>query len=254
MDFTGKTVIVTGAGAGIGRATALLFGSLGGNVVVNSLDGPSRRGQTTVGLIEQAGGAAVFAPGDVSDPSVCAAVAQTALDRFGRLDVLVNNAGVVVGGTVETTSDEALDLMLRVNVKGVFFMSRAAVPALRAGGGGVIVNVGSVAGLKGHLDRAAYAASKGAVTALTRSMAADHVTDGIRVNCVCPGTTRTPALQAKIDTASDPAAMERTFVQRQPMARLGRPEEVAHAIAYAACDEAAFMTGSVIVIDGGMTM
>lgn len=254
MDFSGKTVIVTGAGAGIGRAAAQVFAEHGANVVVNSLAGPSQGGPETVELVLAAGGTAVFAPGDVSDPAACRAVVGVALDRFGRLDVLANNAGVVVPGTVETTSDEALELTLAVNVKGAFFMARAAVPALRASGGGVIVNTGSVAALKGHVDRAAYAASKGAVVALTRSMAADHVREGIRVNVVCPGTTATPAIEAKIRDAGDPAAAEAAFVARQPIGRLGRPEEIAYAIAYAASDEAAFMTGSVVVIDGGMTM
>ena len=156
-------------------------------------------------------------------------------------------------GTVETTSEADIDAMLTVNVKGAVLMARAALPALRETGG-VIVNVGSVAALKGHVDRAVYAASKGAVVALTKSMATDHVGEGVRVNCVCPGTTLTPALQAKIDQAPDPAAMEAQFVGRQPMGRLGTPEEIAGAVAYAASSEAAFMTGSVLVIDGGMTM
>lgn len=254
MDFTGKTVIITGSGAGIGRETALLFARKGARVVVNSLAGPSRRGGATVDEIVAAGGEAVLAPGDVSDPATCAAAVQAAVDHFGGLDILVNNAGVVIPGTVESTSDEALELMLSVNVKGPFYMARAAVPALRASGGGVIVNTGSVAAIKGHTDRAAYAATKGAVVALTRSMAADYVSEGIRVNCVCPGTTLTPALEDKIRRSSDPVAAEAEFVGRQPLGRLGRPVEIANAIAYAASSEAAFMTGSVVVIDGGMTM
>lgn len=254
MDFSGKTVIVTGAGAGIGRATALLFAERGANVVVNALAGEAQGGPETVAQITTGGGSAVFAPGDVSRPTDCAAVVEKALSAFGRLDVLANNAGIVIAGTVETTSDEALDAMLNVNVRGVFSMARAAIPELRASGGGVIVNTGSVAALKGHVNRAAYAATKGAVVALTRSMAADHVKEGIRVNCVCPGTTLTPALQAKIDNAEDAAAMEATFVSRQPLGRLGKPREIAGAIVYVASDEAGFMTGSVVVIDGGMTM
>ncbi len=254
MDFTEKVVIVTGAGAGIGRATALKFASLGASVVVNALDGDGQGGPETVSMIEAAGGRAVFAPGDVSSSADCGGVVQTALEEFGRLDVLANNAGIVIPGTVETTTDQALAAMLDVNVKGVFYMARAAVAAMKQSGGGVIVNTGSVAALEGHVDRAGYAASKGAVVALTRSMAADLVHDGIRVNVVCPGTTRTPAIDAKIAASSDPAAMEAAFVARQPMGRLGTPDEIAHAIAFLACDEAAYMTGTVLVIDGGMTM
>jgi NAD(P)-dependent dehydrogenase (short-subunit alcohol dehydrogenase family) len=144
--------------------------------------------------------------------------------------------------------------MLDVNVNGPVYMSRAALPALRRRGGGVIVNVASVAAIRGHVDRAVYAATKGAAVALTKSMAADHVGEGIRVNCVCPGTRLTPAIEAKIRSASDPAGMEESFVRRQPIGRLGLPSEIAHAIAYVASEEAAFMTGSVVVIDGGMTM
>ncbi|QCB94020.1 SDR family NAD(P)-dependent oxidoreductase [Cellulomonas shaoxiangyii] len=254
LNFEGRRVIVTGAGAGIGRETALLLARHGAAVVVNALEGAAHGGQETVDEIVAAGGRALFVPGDVSDPEACRTVVETTVGELGGLDVLVNNAGVVLPGTVETTSDEALDTMLAVNVKGVFSMSRAAVPAMRQNGGGVIVNTGSVAAIKGHTDRAAYAATKGAVVALTRSMAADHIGENIRVNCVCPGTTMTPAIEQKIASAPDPAAAEQAFVGRQPIGRLGYPSEIAHAIAFAASPEVGYMTGSVLVIDGGMTM
>ncbi|MFC7404141.1 SDR family NAD(P)-dependent oxidoreductase [Georgenia alba] len=252
MDFSGKTVLVTGAGAGIGRATALLLARHGASVVVNATAG-SDRGPATVEAIAAGGGRAVLAAGEVQDAAACEAAVETAVATFGGIDVLVNNAGLAIPGTVETTTEADLDRMLAVNVKGTVLMSRAALPALRDSRG-VIVNVASVAGLKGHKDRAGYAASKGAVVALTKSMAVDHVGEGVRVNCVCPGTTLTPALEAKIRGAQDPAETERQFVARQPLGRLAAPEEIAHAIAYAASAEASFMTGSVLVIDGGMTM
>lgn len=253
MDFSGQTAIVTGGGAGIGRATALLLASHGASVVVNSTPA-SGRGEATVEEIVSTGGSAAYCPGDVADFATAAAAVEVARTRFGGLDVLVNNAGLSLPGTVETTTDEELQLMLDVNVSGTILMSRAALPALRASGGGAIVNVASVAAIKGHRERAVYAATKGAIVALSRSMAVDHVAEGIRVNCVCPGTTLTPAIEEKIRTDPDPAAAEAAFVHRQPLGRLGLPREIAHAIAYVASAEASFMTGSVVVIDGGMTM
>ncbi|AYY15048.1 SDR family oxidoreductase [Actinobacteria bacterium YIM 96077] len=253
MDFSGRTAIVTGSGAGIGRETALLLASHGANVVVNSRNGAGR-GQATVDEIVASGGRAAYAPGDVAEPATAAGAVEMAVTEFGGLDILVNNAGLTIPGTVETTSEDDVQRMLDVNVTSTILMSRAAMPALRARGGGTIVNVASVAGIKGHQDRAVYSATKGAIVALSRSMAVDHVPDGIRVNCVCPGTTLTPAIEEKINSSPDPDAAERAFVHRQPMGRLGLPREIAHTIAHVASAEAAFMTGSVVVIDGGMTM
>ncbi len=255
MDFTNKVVLITGAGAGIGRAAALLFAKQGAKISVNALMPDEKQsGVITVEMIKKLGGDAVFIPGDVSKTESAEKIVKDTLDAFGRIDVLVNNAGVVIPGRVDNMSEEAYDITMLVNVKGTFLMSRYAVPVMQKQGGGVIVNTGSVAALKGHVDRSAYCASKGAVVALSRAMAADYVKDHIRVNCICPGTTYTPAIEEKIRTAKDPAAMEAAFVERQPMGRLGRVEEIAQAIAFAACEEAGYMTGSVIVIDGGMTM
>lgn len=255
MDFTNKTVLITGAGAGIGRAAALLFAKLGAKVAVNALIPDEKQsGVVTEDMIKEAGGEAVFIPGDISKAESAEKIVRDTLDAFGRIDILVNNAGVVIPGRVDNTSEEAFDITMQVNVKGTFLMSKYTIPVMQKQGGGVIVNTGSVAALKGHVDRAAYCASKGAVVALSRAMAAEYIKDNIRVNCICPGTTYTPAIEEKIRTAPDPAAMEAVFVGRQPMGRLGRVEEIAQAIAFAACDEAAYMTGSVIVIDGGMTM
>lgn len=255
MNFKGKIVLITGAGGGIGRATALLFAQNGAKVVANALKPDKKQsGVVTVDMICEAGGEAIFIEGDVSKPESAQAIVEKAVETFGRLDILVNNAGIVIPGNLDSTSEQDFDLTMQVNVKGTFLVSKYTVAQMKKQGGGVIVNIGSVAALKGHMDRVSYCASKGAVVALSRAMAADHVKDNIRVNVVCPGTTYTPAIQEKIRTASDPAAMEATFVGRQPMGRLGRVEEIAQAVAFAACEEAAYMTGSVIVIDGGMTM
>lgn len=255
MDFTNKVVLITGAGAGIGRATALNFAKSGAKVAVNALmPDKNQDGNITVDLIREKDGEAVFIPGDISKSESAQKIVEDTLKHFGKIDILINNAGVVIPGRVDNTPEDAFDITMLVNVKGTFLMSKYVIPHMQKQGGGVIVNTGSVAALKGHTDRSAYCASKGAVVALSRAMAADYIKDNIRVNCVCPGTTYTPAIEEKIKTAADPAAMEAIFVERQPMGRLGRVEEIAHAIVFASCQEAAYMTGSVIVIDGGMTM
>jgi len=190
----------------------------------------------------------------VSNASDAERIVKETVAAFGRLDILVNNAGIVLPGRADNTSEEDFDKTMRINVKGTFLMCKYAVPQMKAQGGGVIVNIASVAAIKGHTDRLAYSASKGAVYAMTKAMAADYVRDNIRVNCVCPGTTYTPAIEEKIRTAPDPEAMKAMFVGRQPMGRLGKVEEIAHAVLFVCCDEAAYMTGSPIIIDGGMTM
>jgi meso-butanediol dehydrogenase/(S,S)-butanediol dehydrogenase/diacetyl reductase len=251
MNFQGKSVLITGAGKGIGRQAALLFAEKGAKVAVNSR---SRSGEETLEALKRAGAEGIFIQGDVSRRADAERMVSETVRAFGRLNILVNNAGIVLPGRVDDTSEEDFDRTMLVNVKGTFLVSKYAVMAMKKQGGGVIVHVGSVAALKGHVNRSAYSASKGAVVALTKAMAADYVKDNIRVNCVCPGTTHTPAIEEKIRTAPDPEAMRAMFVARQPMGRLGTVEEIAHAILFACCDEAAFMTGSIIPIDGGMTM
>lgn len=255
MNFKDKVVLITGARKGIGKAIALKFAENGAKLIVNATRPDEGRNDIeTVRLIKDNGGDALFIAGDVSNIKSAESIVNMAIEHFGRIDVLVNNAGIVLPGRLDDTSEEAFDKTMDVNVKGTFFMSKYAVEKMRKQGGGVIVNIGSVAALKGHVDRAVYCASKGAVVSLTKAMAADYIKDNIRVNVVCPGTTYTPAIEEKIRNAENPEEMEATFVNRQPMGRLGKVEEIAHAVLFAACDEAAYMTGSVIVIDGGMTM
>ncbi|GAB2724452.1 SDR family NAD(P)-dependent oxidoreductase [Paenibacillus thermoaerophilus] len=252
MNFSNKAVLVTGAGAGIGRATAVLFAEKGAKVAVNALT--PNRGAETLELVRKAGAEGIFVQGDVSVAADAERIVRETVDAFGRIDILVNNAGIVLPGRVDNMSEEDFDRTMRVNVKGTFLISKYAVRQMKKQGGGVIVNNASVAALKGHTDRSAYSASKGAIVSLTKAMAADYVKDNIRVNCVCPGTTYTPAIEDKIRTADDPEAMSAAFVARQPMGRLGKAEEIAYAILFACCDEAAYMNGSIIPIDGGMTI
>lgn len=252
MPFAGKSVLITGAGSGIGRATAVLFAKSGARVAINNVS--LQKGNEVMELIKSTGAEACYAPGDISIAETARAVVGKTITAFGKLDILVNNAGIVIGGRVDNTSEEDLDRTLRVNVRGTFLVSKYAVQEMKKRGGGVIVNVASVAAIKGIPDRAAYSASKGALVSLTKAMAADYIKDNIRVNCVCPGTTFTEGLAERIKASPDPEAALAEFVKRQPMGRLGKEEEIAHAILFAACDEAAFMTGSIITIDGGASI
>jgi NAD(P)-dependent dehydrogenase (short-subunit alcohol dehydrogenase family) len=173
------------------------------------------------------------------------------VNAFGRIDILVNNAGIVLPGRVDNMSEQDFDKTMQVNVKGAFLVSKFAVREMMKTGGGVIVNVASVAALKGVADRSAYCASKGALVSLTRAMALDYLRYNIRANCVCPGTTYTPSLEDRIQATADPEATRAEFIRRQPMGRLGRDDEIAHAILFACCDESAFMNGAIVSVDGG---
>ena len=252
MRFSGKVVLITGSGAGIGRAAALAFAREGATVVVNSRTAAS--GAETCEELARGGFTAHFVPGDVSINEDARRMVEESERVFGRLDVLVNNAGIVIPGRIDTISEDDWDRMFAVNVKGTFLVSRHAVEAMRKSGGGVIVHVSSVVAQRGVPDRAAYSASKGAVLSLTRAMARDYLADNIRVNCVCPGTTLTPSLEKRLQAFPDPEAARAAFEARQPMGRLGTPEEIAAAILFAASEEAAFMNGEALSISGGMTI
>jgi 2-keto-3-deoxy-L-fuconate dehydrogenase len=242
-----KVAMVTGAGSGIGRSTARLLADRGYAVVCADLDHPAAA--ETAAVLDDA----IAVHLDVRDAaSVTRAVNEIARTR-GPVDLLVNNAGIGSTQVLADTEPGTWDLVFDVNVGGVYRCCRAILPSMLERSRGVIVNVASVAGLVGLRSRAAYCASKGAVISLTRAMAIDHVGDGIRVNCVCPGTVDSPWVARLLDEAPDPVRAREQLTARQPMGRLGRPDEVAAAIAYLASDEAAFVTGTALVIDGGLT-
>ena len=251
MRLQNKVAVITGASVGIGQSVAESFAREGARVVINS---QSDRGAAIVARIVENGGTATFVQGDVTQPEDATRIVDQTVKAFGRLDILINNAGIVLPGTVDNTSIEDWDQTIAVNVRGVFLMSKAAIQQMLKQGAGVIVHNASIAGVKGLKDRAAYCASKGAVVALTKAMAIDYVDKNIRVNCVNPGTTLTPSLQDRIDAFDDPVAAKQMFISRQPMGRLGEPQEIADGILYLASDESSFVTGAILNIDGGLTV
>lgn len=242
--------MVTGSGAGIGRASALAFAENGAAVVVNSV---SESAAKVCKEIRAAGGDALFVQADVATAEGAEKLIREAVTQYGRIDVLANIAGIVPEGSIEQCSEEEWDKAMTVNVKSVFLTCRAALPALRATRG-VVVNITSTVAIKGVTNRAVYSATKGAVLSLSKSMAAEYVSEGIRVNCVCPGTVLTPSLRGRINRTGDPETTMKNYISRQPMGRLGKPEEIAQAVLFAADPAVTFMTGANLVVDGAMTL
>lgn len=254
MSSQQKIVVVTGAGSGIGLATAERLARDGHHVVMADIrpaDAQARRVQ------EQAdgagrGGLARAAMLDIADAGSVEAFFRALCEAHGRLDILVNNAGIDRRGTLENVSVDDIDAVLAVNLRGTILVARAAMPLLRAARG-TIVNIASELGIIGAPGLPVYVATKGGVVQLTKALAIDHAADGIRVNCVCPGATLTPLLQESIDNAPDPEARRRLLDGTTLMRRVGRSEEIANVICFLASDEASFMTGAIVPVDGGAT-
>jgi NAD(P)-dependent dehydrogenase (short-subunit alcohol dehydrogenase family) len=250
MKLDGRIAIITGAGSGIGHEAAKLFAAEGATVVVADRNGEAAArvaAEITVG-----GGRAASHVVDISQAAEVEAMIADTVAAHGRLDILVNNAGYGFAGTVVTTAEADWDALMAVNLKGVFLGCKYAIPVMERQGGGVIVNTASAVAHVGITDRAAYVASKGAVAALTRAMAIDHVAAKIRINCVAPGTIESPYF-AKILSGPDGAALRHGLEQRQAMERLGEPVEIARAMLFLASDDSSFCTGTTLVADGGWT-
>jgi NAD(P)-dependent dehydrogenase (short-subunit alcohol dehydrogenase family) len=247
-----KTAIVTGGGSGIGQAICALFAETGARVFV--FDRDLEAAEATVRQIRENGGSADPIKCDVVDAQAVSAAFSDFDTRAPRLDILVNNAGIAHVGTVESTSEADLDRIYAVNVKGVFLCSQAGVTRMLRSGAGVILNLGSIASLIGLTDRFAYSMSKGAVLAMTRSIAVDYVKRGIRCNCICPARVHTPFVDGYLKTTYPGREQEmfKTLSEYQPLGRMGTPQEVAALALYLCSDEASFITGQAYPIDGGV--
>jgi NAD(P)-dependent dehydrogenase (short-subunit alcohol dehydrogenase family) len=251
MRLEDRVALITGGTSGIGKATASLFLREGARIVIV---GRNRvRGARVASELDGTGDRAVFVSADVRSAADCRLAVNTTVDRFGRLDILFNNAGVFLADTAVDCTEEDWDLQLDVNLKGTYMMSKYAIPEMIKGGGGAIVNNASGWGLVGGAKAAAYCASKGGVVLLTKAMAIDHARAGIRVNCVCPGDVDTPMLPA--DARRRELAWHAYLAEAadRPMGRIGRPEEIASVVLFLASDEASFMTGAIVAVDGGGT-
>jgi len=251
-EIEGKVAIVTGGGSGIGRAIAVRFGQGGGGARVAVVDIAAPAAEETVRGIEARGATAIAVTCDVSRPADVARAFRAVADRLGPPDILVNSAGIAHVGNVEQTTEEDLDRLYAVNVKGVFNCMKAAVPAMK-GRGGVILNIASVASTVGIPDRFAYSMTKGAVLTMTYSVARDYVAQGIRCNAIAPGRVHTPFVDGYL--AKNYPGREREMFEQlsrtQPIGRMGQPEEIAQLALFLCSDAAAFITGSNYAIDGG---
>jgi NAD(P)-dependent dehydrogenase (short-subunit alcohol dehydrogenase family) len=242
MRLSGKVAIITGGGSGIGKAIAMAFVREGAKVAITGRDGKKLDRAAA-----EIGADCLAVSADVSNAASVQKLVSATLDRFKRINVLVNNAAVLLPGTAESISEEDFDQTFDINVKGLWLMSRAVLPHMRAASGGSIVNIGSVLSMVGARNRVAYSASKGAVMAMTKAMALDHAAENIRVNCIAPGIVETEMV-ARFSTDEN---ARRQRVALHPMRRFGQPAEIASAAVFLASDESGWTTGSVITVDGG---
>jgi meso-butanediol dehydrogenase / (S,S)-butanediol dehydrogenase / diacetyl reductase len=249
--LSGKVAFISGGGTGIGRACALAFAAEGAKVAV-----AGRRKEPLAAVareIQSSGGNALAVACDIVDRGAVEAAISSVAQHFGLLNIIVNNAGAVMVGTAEETSDEDWSRVLAINLTGTFHVSRAAIPVLRKAGGGSIVNIGSYLGIVGRERRAAYCAAKAGVVGLTRAMALDHARENIRVNCVCPAIVETEMSLLSLSKAPDPEAARKQRIAELPLGRFGKPEDIALMALYLASDESSWVTGTVLPIDGGQT-
>jgi NAD(P)-dependent dehydrogenase (short-subunit alcohol dehydrogenase family) len=249
MKLNGQVAIVTGGSSGQGRATALLFAQEGAKVVIGDID--EHGAADTARLITRnEGGQALAVKTDVTKRSEVQALIDTALAQYGRLDILINNAGATLFKGIDDTSEEEWDRIINTNLKSIFLGCKAAIPAMRKTGGGSIVNIASVAGLMGMPEHFVYCAAKAGAIHLTKSLALDHGRENIRINCICPGGVRTPML-GEVINVNDPAQIDRIGKQHA-LGRIAEPEEIARVSLFLCTSDASFMTGAAVTVDGGI--
>jgi NAD(P)-dependent dehydrogenase (short-subunit alcohol dehydrogenase family) len=246
-----KVALITGGGTGIGRAIALAFAREGAGVAVAGRRLEKLR--EVAREIEKQGGRGLAVECDVTRGADVGRAVRGTAERFGRLNVLVNNAGALHVSTVEGISEEEWDRLMTVNIKGPFLTSRAVLPEFRKCGGGAIVNIGSVLGLVAVKDRVAYCASKGAVTLLTKAMALDHAHEKIRVNCICPSIVETELVKGVFNESEQGQALRKARIATIPLGRIGQPKDVAEMAVFLASEESSWLTGAAIALDGGLT-
>jgi len=246
----GKVAIITGGSSGIGLATAIGFAQDGAKLVIAARD--PERGRQAVEQISTSGGQAIFVVCDVCKAEDCKAVVEMALNAFGRLDILFNNAGLIyVDRTVENTTEDEWAATMEINVTGTFLMSKYAVPRMVENSGGAIINNASVFGLVGGAGVAAYCAAKGAIITLTKAMAIDHAAKNIRVNCICPGSVDTPLLKDEMEALGGENLQRPKFAARHPLNRISSPDEIAKVVLFLASSDSSFITGAAIPVNGG---
>lgn len=251
MRLAGKVALITGAGSGIGRATSLRFAQEGARIV--AVDWNLEPVKETVDMIRSGGNEAISVEADVSQDEDARRMIETAVSKYGALHILFNNAGIQVFGTIPATSETDWHKVMDVNLKGVYLGCKYAIPHMIAQGGGSIINTSSVLGLVGDPDLPAYCATKGGILAMTRAMAQAHGRQSIRVNSICPGDVETPLVVEYFEQQPDPQEARRQVATEYALGRIAQPEEIANVALFLASDESSFITGTYIVVDGGLT-
>jgi len=251
FDFKGNVALITGGTTGIGFATAMMLSQ--GGAVVAIIGRRETKGVEALEQLSIVEPRSIFIPGDVSDNSDCRRIVDETTTRLGRLDILINSAGVFMDGPIESVTVADYQQVMDINVKGMFFMCQMALPEMRKSGGGAIVNVSSDSGIMGNTNAVLYCASKGAVTIFTKALSVDVAKENIRVNCVCPGDIETPMLDREATASDDPVAYMHETMHHYPAGRVGKPEEVAATICFLVSNMAPFVVGAAWSIDGGLT-